>query len=281
MLVHTAFMEKTKILFVTQEITPYVPENPISRIGRELPQCMQEKGQEIRTFLPRYGCINERRNQLHEVIRLSGMNMIINDTDHPLIIKVASLLPVRMQVYFIDNDDFFGRKELLRDASGEMFDDNDERAVFYARGVLETVRKLRWAPDIVHCLGWFSALVPLYVKKAFKEDPLFNHSKVVYTLYNDQFDKPFSPNFKQKALIEGVTRKDISVLDHPDYTALSKLAVNFSDGIIEGSEGVSEAVKAHALKSGKPFLPYQAPSDSYNYIEEYAAFYRSLLESKK
>ena len=274
-------MENLRILFITQEIAPYVSATPIASISRELPQRMQENGMEIRTFLPRYGCINERRNQLHEVIRLSGMNMIISDTDHPLIIKVASLMPVRMQVYFIDNEDFFGRKELLADASGVPFDDNDERAIFYARGVLETVRKLRWAPDIVHCLGWFSSLVPLYVRKAFKEDPLFNKSKVVLTLFNDGFDKPFSANFKQKAVIEGVTKKDLSVLDTPDYVSLSKLAVNYSDGIIEGCPGVNETVLQHVLKSRKLFLPWQEPGEGHDPVAACADFYQAVLNNTK
>jgi len=158
-------MEKKKILYISQEITPYLPENDMSEISRYLPQGIQERGREIRTFMPRYGCVNERRNQLHEVIRLSGMNLVINDTDHPLIIKVASIQAARMQVYFIDNEDYFHRKCILADDNGIEFPDNDERAVFFARGVLETVIKLRWAPDIIHCHGWLTSLVPLYIKK--------------------------------------------------------------------------------------------------------------------
>ena len=159
----------------------------MSEIGRYLPQGVQEKGREIRTFMPRYGCVNERRNQLHEVIRLSGMNLVINDADHPLIIKVASIQAARMQVYFIDNEDYFQRKAVLHDADGNEFEDNDERAVFFARGVLETVIKLRWAPDIIHCHGWLTSLVPLYIKKYYYNDPLFQNSKLVYSVYNDDF----------------------------------------------------------------------------------------------
>ena len=158
-------MEKKKILYISQEITPYLPESEMSEIGRYLPQGAQERGREIRTFMPRYGCVNERRNQLHEVIRLSGMNLVIKDTDHPLIIKVASIQAARMQVYFIDNEDYFQRKCALTDEEGKEFVDNDERAVFFARGVLETVIKLRWAPDIIHCHGWLTSLIPLYIKK--------------------------------------------------------------------------------------------------------------------
>jgi len=171
-------MKQAKILFISQEITPYLPESEMSKIGRYLPQGIQEKGREIRTFMPKYGSINERRNQLHEVIRLSGMNLIIDDTDHPLIIKVASIQSARMQVYFIDNEDYFHRKSVLSDENGEYFQDNDERAIFFARGVLETVRKLRWSPDVVHCHGWITALVPLYLKRSFVDDPLYNNSKL-------------------------------------------------------------------------------------------------------
>ena len=184
-------MENTRVLFVCSEITPYLPETPISTIGRQLPQGIQDLGHEIRTFMPRYGCINERRNQLHEVIRLSGMNLIINDTDHPLIIKVASISAARMQIYFIDNDDYFHRKNLYRDNDGNFFADNDERSIFFARGVLETVRKLRWSPNVVHCHGWFSALMAVYLKKSYKDDPLYANSKVVISIYGEDFTESF------------------------------------------------------------------------------------------
>ncbi|MDP4207598.1 MAG: glycogen/starch synthase [Bacteroidota bacterium] len=267
-------MESTKVLFISQEITPYLPETEMSVICRNLPQGIQERGKEIRTFMPRFGCINERRNQLHEVIRLSGMNLIINDTDHPLIIKVASIQSARMQVYFIDNDDYFSRKATLLDTEGEPFPDNDERTIFFSRGVLETVRKLRWSPDIIHCHGWFTGLVPLMIKKAFKEDPLFHHSKVVYSVYNDGFATPFNKGFKNKALVDGVTKKDISIMDNPDFTSLSKLAIQYSDGIILANENVDPTVKEHVTASGKPFLPFNGLD---NYIDEYAQFYEQIL----
>src|SRR5574344_470161 len=173
-------MDVVKVLYVPQEIFPYLPASEVSTISRELPQAIQEQGREIRTFMPKYGCINERRNQLHEVIRLSGMNLIIDDTDHPLIIKVASIQSARMQVYFIDNEDYFENREILADANGEEYDDNEERSIFFIRGVMETIKKLRWVPDIIHCHGWFSALAPLYIKKGYKDDPCFKNTKVVY-----------------------------------------------------------------------------------------------------
>src|SRR5437016_2328075 len=165
-------MRKARVLFISSEIHPYLDLNEQSKVARFLPQGIQEKGREIRTFMPRYGCINERRHQLHEVIRLSGMNLIIDDSDHPLIIKVASIQSARMQVYFIDNEDYFARKETLTDAKGKMFDDNDERSIFFCRGVIETVKKLGWAPDIIHCHGWLTSLLPMYIKRSFRDNPL-------------------------------------------------------------------------------------------------------------
>ena len=215
-------MAKKKILFISQEIMPYLPESEMAHIGRYLPQGIQEKGKEIRTFMPRYGCINERRNQLHEVIRLSGMNLIINDTDHPLIIKVASIQSARMQVYFIDNEDYFQRKHVITDDDGSFFPDNDERAIFFARGVFETVKKLRWAPDLIYCQGWFTALVPLYLKKEYNEDPMFVHSKVVYSTYNDQFEGTLQKDFGKKILSENISQKDVKILENPTHTNVNK-----------------------------------------------------------
>src|ERR1035437_2631783 len=201
-------MEKPTVLYVSQEIATYLPDTEISLISRQLPQAIQERGKEIRSFMPRYGLINERRNQLHEVIRLSGMNIIIDETDHPLIIKVASLQAARMQVYFIDNDDYFQRKSNFADEQGVEFVDNNERSIFFVRGVLETVKKLRWSPNIVHCHGWFTALLPLFLKKTFYEDPIFKKSKVIYSLYNSEFKTPFIPHFKDKILINGIKDLD-------------------------------------------------------------------------
>ena len=237
-------MENIKVLFISQEITPYLPESKMSLIGRHLPQGIQERGKEIRTFMPKFGCINERRNQLHEVIRLSGMNMIINDTDHPLIIKVASIQAARMQVYFIDNEDYFQRKNTLKDENGKYFEDNDERTVFFARGVLETVKKLRWTPDIIHCHGWFTSLVPLYIKKAYNDDPLFANSKVVYSVYDDEFNTPLKKEFKDKILFENITQNDISILEEPNYVNLSKLAIEMSDAAIVGSETINSELSS-------------------------------------
>ncbi|NOR74964.1 MAG: glycogen synthase [Draconibacterium sp.] len=263
-------MEKKKILYISQEITPYLPESEMSLIGRHLPQGVQERGREIRTFMPRYGSVNERRNQLHEVIRLSGMNLVINDTDHPLIIKVASIQAARMQVYFISNEDYFQRKFVLNDADGKEFDDNDERAILFDRGVLETVIKLRWAPDIIHCHGWLTSLVPLYIKKYFYNNPLFKDSKVITSVYNDDFKNSLNKEFNEKLLLEGITNEDIDVIKDPNYVNICKLGINYSDAIIKGTEDINSDVENHIKSSGKQFLDFQSKE---TYIDSYNNFY--------
>ena len=267
-------MSSAKILYICQEVTPYVPETPISRICRYLPQAMQEKGNEIRVFMPRYGCINERRNQLHEVIRLSGMNLIIDDTDHQLIIKVASIPNARVQVYFIDNEDFFHRKATVHDADGNYFEDNDERAIFFARGVLETVKKLRWAPDVVHCHGWFSALAPVYLKRIFNGDPIFSKVKVVTSLYDDQFPGKLDSALAHKLREDGVKAEETSILEDPDYTNLMRFALDYSDGVIAGSLNTASALEDYTKKLNLPVLGYQSED---SYIEAYSDFYEEII----
>lgn len=267
-------MENTKVLYISQEISPYLKETEMSVIGRYLPQGIQERRKEIRTFMPKFGCINERRNQLHEVIRLSGMNLIINDTDHPLIIKVASIQSARMQVYFIDNEDYFHRKHVDKDEHGEEFSDNDERLIFFARGVLETVKKLRWAPDIVHCLGWMTGLVPLYLKKAYNDDPLFANSKVIYSVYNKEFKKPFESSFRKKLWMEGISNEDVELLKPPSFLNLSKLAVTMSDAVIMGSKTINRELGQFINSSKKPLLEFQTEEE---YMDAYSQFYDTIL----
>ena len=265
-----------RVLFVNSEIFPYLPESDIANIGRYLPQGIQERKKEIRSFMPRYGCINERKNQLHEVIRLSGMNIVINDVDRPLIIKVASISAARMQVYFIDNEDYFHRKSVYCDENGEFFKDNAERAIFFARGVLETVKKLRWAPDVIHCQGWIAQVLPLYLKKAYIDDPIFSHSKVVLSLYGDT-PAEFSEDFKSKILFGGVTESDVEILSEPTGINLAKLAASYSDGIILGSEDVAAELVEYSKNSGLPVLPFNAEAlQSGSYIEDYNSFYDNL-----
>lgn len=272
-------MEDTakKILFVNAEMFPYLPESPIATICRALPQGIQERHKEIRAFMPRYGCINERKNQLHEVIRLSGMNIIIADVDRPLVIKVASISAARIQVYFIDNEDYFRRKQIYRDEHGKFFADNGERAIFFARGVLETVKKLRWAPDIIHCSGWISHVLPLYLKKAYKEDPIFSGSKVVLSLFDDTPAEQFPKGFTESLPFGGVKPEDVAGVT--DGMELAKLAVQYADGVILGSQDVAPALVEHTQKTGLPMLPYDKGSIADgSYMDKYNAFYDNLLK---
>jgi len=262
------------VLFISSEIHPYLELTEQSKIARYLPQGIQERGKEIRTFMPRFGNINERRNQLHEVIRLSGMNLIIDDTDHPLIIKVASIQAARMQVYFIDNEEYFQRKSTLRDAEGKFFADNDDRAIFFGRGVLETVKKLGWSPDIIHCHGWMTALVPLFIKTSYKDDPMFHNSKVVYSLYNDGFGEPFNADFARKVQMEGLTAADVKEINDPHYASLSRLAMHWSDAVVKSSASLHDQVEEDFRKLSKPTLDYKSPEE---YVEAYDTFYDEVV----
>jgi starch synthase len=264
-------MKKTRVLFVSHEIFPYVDSGEMGKISRFLPQGIQEKGKEIRTFMPRFGCINERRNQLHEVIRLSGMNLIINETDHPLIIKVASIQAARMQV---DNEEYFQRKAIFRDSKSKFFKDNEDRAIFFSRGVLETVKKLGWNPDIIHCHGWMTSLIPLYVKTSYKDDPMFKNSKVVYSLYDDAFTEKFSDDYHKKVMMEGMSAADAKELKSPSYDNLTQSAVSKSDAVVMGTMDVDAPLKSLLKKTNKPVLEYQDPD---NYIDAYNAFYDEVV----
>lgn len=268
-----------RILFVNSEIFPYLPETKVSNIGRYLPQGIQERKKEIRSFMPRYGCINERKNQLHEVIRLSGMNIPINDVDRPLIIKVASISAARIQVYFIDNDDYFKRKQVSRGKDGKFFEDNAERAIFFARGILETVKKLRWAPNIIHCQGWISHLLPLYFKKIYKDDPIFSDSKIVLSLYEeDTLNEKFSDKFGELISFGNISSDDIPfIVKSPDGINLAKTAAQYSDAIIEGTDKIAPELQEYCESLSLPTLKYNGKSlEDDSYIDEYNDFYDQL-----
>ena len=268
-------MASNRILYVCQEVAPYVPDTEGALLCRKLSQAMQERGNEIRTFMPRYGCINERRHQLHEVIRLSGMNLIIDDNDHQLIIKVASIPSARVQIYFIDNDDYFARKAILRDADESYFEDNDERAIFFARGVLETVKKLRWTPTVVHCHDWFSGIVPIYLKKVFADDPIFKEVKIVVSLYGDGFPGELDNAFGKKIAGEGVKDKNLAILDTPSYENLCRFVMEYADGVVAASPDVEPKVLEIARASGKPMLEYQSP-EAADFFDNYNRFYEAI-----
>jgi starch synthase len=224
--------------------------------------------------MPRYGSINERRNQLHEVIRLSGMNLIIDDTDHPLIIKVASIQQARMQIYFIDNEDYFQRKYVLHDKNNKFFSDNDERAIFFSRGVLETVKKLGWGPDVVHCHGWMTSLIPIYIKKAYCDNPLFSDTKVIFSIYDDDFEELMHKDFAAKIKLEGISSKDLKHYKTPSYVSVIKAAIDFSDGVIIGSPKINPELVSYLKEIDKPYLEYQTMD---RYVDAYNDFYEEII----
>ena len=268
---------KTKILYVSQEILPFSPETATSQSSRFLPQAVHEGGKETRIFMPRYGKINERRHQLHEVIRLSGMNLIVNDTDHPLIIKVASIPQIRLQVYFIDNQEFFHRKAFFHNEEQQLFPDNDMRMIFFTKGVLETVKKLGWAPDIIHCHGWFTSLMPLYVKKLYKRDPHFADAKIVTSLYNDGFKGTLDKKLAQKITFDGFKMEDMGSIANPTYANLAKLALQYSDGAIFGEDGVPAEVEQYCTDNDVPVLKQYSEVDYLTAVDEY---YDSIVLGK-
>ncbi|MBP3845829.1 MAG: glycogen/starch synthase [Prevotella sp.] len=262
-----------KILFINQEIVPYVPDSDLALMGKALPQVMQENGHEIRTFMPKWGNINERRGQLHEVIRLSGMNLIIDDTDHPLIIKVASIAQTRVQVYFIDNDDYFSKRQMTVDEKGVDYPDNGERAIFFARGVLETVKKLRWVPDIIHVQGWMGAVVPLYIKTAYHDEPSFAETKVVTSLFTNSINSELGDNFKRCIEFRDATADMLTKYkDNFDFEELGKLAIDYSDGVIAAHKKVNKDLLKYAQDQNIPTLTY--PGEDFG--AAYEAFYEKI-----
>ena len=267
-------MAKKKILYIASEIYPYLPESYISKICRHLPQGIQERENEIRTFMPKFGCINERKNQLHEVIRLSGQNIIVDNIDRTLIIKVASIQVVRMQVYFIDSEDYFKRKQIFHDTEGHFFSDNDERMIFFAKGVIETVKKLGWEPDIIHCHGFMSALVPLFIKTYYKDSPLFQDTRLVYSVYNDQFGDMLNDTMAKKLIGTGIEEKFVSKFETPDYPSLIRLAADYSDAVVIGHPDIHPDVAGYLKEYPRPILTH--PTEE-NYADTYNDFYNELI----
>ena len=263
-------MNGKKILFVSSELMPYLPETQVSQMSYETPKMVNGKGGQIRIFMPRYGNINERRHQLHEVIRLSGMNLVINDMDMPLIIKVASIPKERIQVYFIDNEEYFKRKATFTDVDGKLFPDNDERAIFFAKGVVETVKKLNWSPDIIHVHGWMASLVPLYLKQFYADEPLFADSKVVTSVYGNGFEGELNTDIVNKIGFDGISNDKIENLTAPNYNNMLKVAVDYSDAIILASEEVKEELNNYIANLDKPVLSY-VPLQEFE--EAYTNFY--------
>ena len=267
-------MKDKRILYVSSEVVPYLPETEISSMSFEAPRMVNKQGGQIRIFMPRFGNINERRHQLHEVIRLSGINLVINDMDMPLIIKVASIPKERIQVYFIDNEEYFKRKATLTDENGKLFPDNDERAIFFAKGVIETVKKLNWAPDIIHVNGWLASLLPLYLREYYKTEPLFSESKIVTSIYNQNFEGTLNKDMVNKVAFDGLEDSVIKPLNKPDYTSLMKIAIDHSDAIIKGSEVLPEDLDTYINTIEKPVLNYHSPEE---FAEPYSEFYTNSV----
>ncbi len=270
---------KNKILFITQEIAPFTESSVMADNCRSLLQTTQERGHEIRTFMPKWGSINERRNQLHEVIRLTGMNIIVDDTDHPLIIKVASIQQLRTQIFFILNDDYFRHHFNTRDENGNEYADNDERAIFFSRSVLETVKKQSWYPDVVHCHGWVGALMGLYIKTFYKDEPAFRNTKFVYSLYDEAFTSTYPENFLKKVLIKNMEEVDFSDITTPvGYQELCKIAIRWSDGVVLSSENTDPTLIEYARSLDKPVLEYKTGKE---YALACNDFYNQLCEQEQ
>jgi starch synthase len=267
-------MEDKRILYVSSEVVPYLAENEVSLMSYDVPKMINDQGGQIRIFMPRYGNINERRHQLHEVIRLSGMNLVVNDLDMPLIIKVASIPKERIQVYFIDNDEYFKRKATFTDEEGALYPDNDERAIFFAKGVVETVKKLNWVPDIIHVHGWLASMLPVYMKHYYKDEALFANTKIVTSVYAQSFDGALNSELLNKIKFDGVPEDSISVLKEPNYDNLIKVAIQHSDAVIIASEHLSSSLTKFIESSEKPFLSFFPKED---YAEHYLNFYKNKV----
>ncbi|NQY05017.1 MAG: glycogen/starch synthase [Flavobacteriaceae bacterium] len=267
-------MKDKRILYVSSEVVPYLPETEISSMSFEAPRMINANGGQTRIFMPRYGNINERRHQLHEVIRLSGMNLVINDLDMPLIIKVASIPKERMQVYFIDNEEYFKRKATFANEEGELFPDNDERAIFFAKGVVETVKKLNWAPDIIHVHGWMASMLPLYLKEYYGDEPLFQDSKIVLSVYNESFEGTLDNNMIGKVRFDGIDDDKIKELESPTFNNVIKTAISASDGVVIGSSEIPAEIVEYLGKENKETLEFVGKDE---FEAAYLSFYDKIL----
>jgi len=263
-------MEVKKVLFISQEIAPYVPERRLSQMGRILPQAIKEHGIEERTFMPKYGMIAERSNQLHEMIRLSGMNVIIDDTDHPLIIKVATLQQAHFQVYFIYNEDYFASSRIDELEMNCSPDDNDERSLFFVRAVIESIRKMRWVPDIIQCTGWISALAPVYIRTLYGDDPSFRDAKIVTALFNEQLPGPLAERLSEKMHMDGIPKNALKPIAGKalNYDDLMAYSLKYSDAVIQCEDGVSGQVLEAA--SSLPRLEFIGDDDVNKVVEFYS-----------
>lgn len=271
--------DKKRVLIVANELSPYIEFTDFAKILNDLAVKTFDAGLEVRIIMPRFGVINERRHRLHEVVRLSGINIIIDKDDYPLIIKVASLPNARLQVYFMDNEDYFKRKQVFRDNQDKFFDDNGERMIFFCKSALETVKKFGWPPDIIHCHGWMTSLIPLYLKTAYKKEPVFNYSKVLYTAQSNQFSETLGDNFVQKAAISNdIKEKDLELFKGGDNLSLTFGGAKHADVVIHGDDELDDKITTHIKASRyKKIVKYDEAwkEDATSLLE----LYQSLTES--
>ena len=270
-------MSKLRILYVASEIDPFLQTSEVADFVRKLPQAMQEKGMEIRILVPRFGLINERKNRLHEVVRLSGINISVGDEEKPLVIKVASIPTAKLQVYFIDNEDYFQRKSVFHDKEDKFYEDNDERIVFFCKGALETVKKLGWAPDIVHCNDWMTSLIPLYIKTTYKNDPIFQNAKTVFTVYDTKFNHSFGGGLMEKAKMIDIEDEMIETLKKGDYEGLMKIGMEYSDAVIKASDDLNEELNRLFRGIDEKDKRVNTIEKGENFTESYFELYNELI----
>ncbi len=268
---------KLRILFVTSEIEPFLKISSAADLIRQLPQKLQEKGHDTRIFMPKFGVINERRNRLHEVVRLSGINIKVAGEEKPLTIKVASIPNVRLQVYFLDNEDYFKRKSALTNPSDNTFHpDNDERAIFFCKGVIETVRKLGWAPDVIHCHDWMTSFLPFYLRTHYQNDPMFKNTKIVFTLYNNEFENETVGNFMDKMRVDGIADETLNRFEENSYVGMCKGGIAMSDCITKGHATIQASLESHLQQSRHDGVFIDIANKD-TYAEEYNELYATLL----
>ena len=270
------FMKGKKILYVSSEVIPYMPQTDIANMTYSLPKVVNENGGQTRIFIPKYGIINERRHQLHEVIRLSGINLIIDDMDMPLILKVASIPKERMQVYFIDSEDYFKNRLVECDKKGKLYKDNDERSIFFAKGIIETIKKLNWTPDLIHVHGWIASLLPLYLKNFYNNDPMFENTKVIVSIYNNQLKGKLDKKIINKLKFDDIDDKNLSILENPTYDNLYRISLALSDGVIFASDIKKNYIEM--IKKAK--IPVLECFSNIDFEKEYLDFYEKFLPNE-
>ena len=259
-----------RILIVSQEVTPYIPDGTLAQSVLDLAKIVKKnKNTGVRLFMPKYGCVNERRHQLHEVIRLSGVNIVVNDIDQPLIVKVASVPQARLQVYFIDNDEYFQRKNVLHNNDDKLISDNDERMMFFCRGVLETLQMLGWSPDIIHCHGWFTSMLPMYLKTIYSEHPVFANTKIISSIYKKSFKGMLNKKIYEKIKFDGVSESHLDVLKKPNSENIYKIAARFSDGIVFENNYTNNSLLDILNSNNTPVLTPELETEYYNFYQNF------------